>query len=459
MHTDSIAPWLVTAPQLRSPGANAPRWLEALSNLRRLPEMARDPLAFFARVSAEQGPVASFDFALGRQWLISDPDAIKEVFVDHHDDLGKDAATMSLTPLLGRGLLTTEDDEWGRLRRAHGGLFRSRHIQHYGAQMVAAAQDAVPGAGRLDLLPAMNLITRRIMLEALFGKADGAATDIADAVDAYIDAHEREFMSWKRFLPAFVPTPARRQAARSRRVIADRMRTMVAQRRQGSHEDLDMLARLVAVRDPEGVGLSDQELCDTVATLCFGGTETSANALTFAIWRLAQRPEVQDALEEERQAVLGSRAPTASDVRALVRHGAVLDEAMRLFPPVWALGRKVLRSFEVRGHRIEAGDQLNASPWVVHRNRRFFPQPEAFRPERFWNGPDKSRPRTAFLPYGAGPRMCVGHHFARMETVLVLATWLSGRRVHPLPDRPMTVKPRVTLRPADGAWVYVEVCA
>lgn len=431
--------------------------VRSIANLRHLPAMARDPLAFFTTLARARGPIASFDFALGRQWLISSPQAIRKVFVEHHDDLGKDAATMSLKPLFGNGLLTSAGEDWKRQRRFHKPLFQARHIQHYGERMVAAAADEEVRPGVTNVQPMMDRIARRIILEAMFGTADEAALDIADAVETYVKEHEREFMSLARFLPSFVPTRARRQAQQSRRRIEDRLVKMVAERRRQPGQDLDMLARLVLAQDAEGRPLSDEELRDAVATLYFGGTETSSNALSFAIWLLSHHPDIQDALDDERQTVLGGRRATVKDVKALVRHAAVLDEAMRLFPPVWALGRRALRSFEVDGHRIEAGDQLNASAWVVHRDAKWFENPEAFQPERFWSTDKSSRPAMSFLPFGAGQRTCIGTHFARMETVLVLATWLEGRRVHAVADRPLRPLPRVTLRPADGAWVNIEV--
>ena len=436
--------------------------LQGLDGLRRLPEMARDPLAFFTSLHQEQGPIASFDFALGRQWLISDPDAIRTVFETHHEDLVRDAATMTLKPVFGRGILTSDGAAWRRMRRMHGGLFKARHIRHYGEQMVrVVGREGQPEAGLVDVHPEMTRITRQIFLDTMFGSDASAADAIADAVTTSIAAHEREFMSLRRFYPSFLPTPGRRQAARGRRQVAACLAPLIAQRRamQDEHDQdgLDMLTRLIVSRDEEGGSLTDTELQDVVATLYFGGTETSANALSFALWLLALRPDVQDALAEERAEVLGDRVPGVGDMRALARHTAVIDEAMRLYPPVWALGRRVTRGFEVNGHQIRAGDQLNASPWVVHRDPRWFVRPHAFLPERFWDPTPNTRPRHAYFPFGAGQRNCLGSHFARMEMVLVLAGWLAKRRLHPVPDRAMNLLPRVSLRPVDGAWVDVEV--
>lgn len=442
--------FLAAAPASASRG-----WTARLSGLLRLPEMARDPLAFFTKIYQEQGGVASFEFAFGRQWLISDPKAIQTVFEDHHDCLVKDAATRTLDPLFAEGLLTTDGAAWRRMRRLNGSLFKARHIRQFAERMVAAAEAELLTAGPMDVHPAMTSVTRRVILEAMFSTAEGPARELADAVDAYVHAQEREFMSPLRFLPAWMSTPARRQAVVSRRQLAASLRPMVAERR--AHPAEDMLGRLVAARDTAGQALTDRELQDAVATLHLGATETAANALSFAIGLLARHPHVQDELAEERRTVLEGRRASVNEVKALVRHAAVLDEAMRLYPPAWGLGRRVVRSFEVAGHRIEAGDQLNASPWVVHRDPRWFDQPLAFRPERFWTDPPRRRPRMAFFPFGAGPRTCIGSHFARMEMVLVLATWLSERRVRPMAGRPLRPKPRITLQPADGAWVDVEV--
>ncbi len=230
----------------------------------------------------------------------------------------------------------------------------------------------------------------------------------------------------QRFLPAGLPTSARQQAAESRERLAARLGPLAAARRGRPDDGLDMLRRLVNARDPQGASMTDDEIVGAIATLYFGGTETSASALSFAVWLLGHRPDLQDALAEERAAVLGSRPPCADDARALVRHQAVLDEAMRLYPPVWALGRRVLRPIEVAGRRLEPGDQLNASPWVVHRDPRWYDRPLAFRPERFLGAPARPRPRLAYFPYGAGPRTCIGGHFGRMETLLVLTTWLAS---------------------------------
>lgn len=428
--------------------------LGAFWNLRRLPEMAADPLGFFTRTAREQGGVAAFDFGPKRQWLLSDPDAIRTVFIKHHDHLGRDRATLSLTPLFGEGLLTSAGAAWKRRRKIAAPSFRPAHLRHYGEQMIRAADASPLTAGTLDPHAAMVEVMKNIILHALFDVDDHKTRDIAEAISTYVTLTEQEFMSVKRFLPAFVPTPARRQGAESGRRMAAHLTEMCAQRR-ANPGGMDILSRLIDARDEDGGALSDEELCHEVATLFFGGFETSAGALGFAMALLAERPDVQDLLAEERREVLGDRGLEPGDVRKLVRHSAVIDETMRLFPPVWGLGREVLRPIEVGGHRLEAGHQLNASAWVLHRDPQWWEEPESFRPERFWSG---QRHKTGiFVPYGVGPRLCIGQHFAKMETVLVLAEWLKNRRLHPVGNDPIRPLVSYTLKPAKGTSVNVEV--
>jgi cytochrome P450 len=225
---------------------------------------------------------------------------------------------------------------------------------------------------------------------------------------------------------------------------------MIEQRRRRREERDDLLSLLLHAQDEDGSRMTDQQLRDETMTLFLAGHETTALALTWTWYLLAQHPEVETKLLDEWQRVLGGWPPTAADVPRLRYTERVIQEVMRLYPPVYAIGREAMRDCEIGGYHVPAGTTLLMSQWVMHRHPRYFVAPEVFNPERWTEEHAKRLPKYAYFPFGGGPRVCIGNTFALLETVLVLATLARQVRFTPLPDHPVRPRALVTLRPEYG---------
>jgi cytochrome P450 len=243
-----------------------------------------------------------------------------------------------------------------------------------------------------------------------------------------------------------VPTPRLVAVRRAREELDALVFRMIAERRASAPRD-DLLGAMLAAVDDDGSGMNDAQLRDETVTLFLAGHETTALALTHALVLLAKHPDVERRVVAEIDSVLGDREPTAEDVPRLELVERVVKESMRLYPPAWVTGREIVRPFRLAGLDLEVGDQVLVSPWTSHRDPRFWPDPEAFDPDRFLPEPSRQRPRFAFFPFGGGPRVCVGNHFAMMEAAILLAMFVRRFHVELLPFEELRFAPAVTLRP------------
>jgi len=255
-------------------------------------------------------------------------------------------------------------------------------------------------------------------------------------------------------IPDWVPLPGhiryRRAIATCEQVIS----RMVAERRSQSTEGRsDFLSRLMQARDADGKGLSDEQLRDETVTMLLAGHETTALALSWSFYLLGQHADIQRRLLEEVAEVLGDRDATIDDVDNLKFTEAAIQESMRLYPPAWIIGRESLAPFKVGGYEFGAQTMVLVAPWVLHRHAKHFDEPESFRPER-WLTP-QTLPRYAYMPFGGGPRICIGQRFAMIEAVLLLATIVQRFGVVWQRDHSVTPFPSITLRPGGGVWVQL----
>jgi cytochrome P450 len=253
-------------------------------------------------------------------------------------------------------------------------------------------------------------------------------------------------------LPDRFPIPKTPRLLRSKKRLDEVVMSIIQERRKSKLTADDLLQRLLDAQDESGARMSDEQLREEVMTLFLAGHETTANALTWTWYLLAQNPEVEQALAEEIAAVLGGRAPTLADLPRLPYAEMVVKESMRLYPPAWGIGRRALEEFELGGCRIPAGTNIFIMQWVTHRDARFFPDPERFDPERWREDPIRKGkiPRFAYFPFGGGPRVCIGAGFAMMEATLLLATIAQRYRFTLAPDARVTPLFSVTLRPKHG---------
>ena len=419
--------------------------------LRNLARFARDQLAMLDDVARTYGDVARVELLGQQYYLVSHPDDIEAVLVKHARVMLRDRHSVVLERALGKGLLTSEGDLWKHQRRLMAQAFVPRRIQSYGAAMAG-----VTGAGlrrwrdgaEINIHQEMSRLTMEVVADVLFGS--GLAPEDVETVRHSMETVNEFFANSPEavvLLPAWVPTPRNRRMNAAVARLDALIYQIIARRRAGEARD-DLLGTLLVAQGDDGARMTDVQLRDEAMTLFLAGHETTALALAHTLYLLATHPEVAARLHAELDAVLGDRLPGAEDVRALPFTERVLKESMRLYPPAWTTGREAAEDVEVGGYRIPKGAQILASPWVVQRDARWFPDPERFDPDRWEGQRGKEIPRFAYFPFGGGPRVCIGQHFAMLEATLMLAVIARRWRVALLPGQTLTFKPSVTLRQA-----------
>ena len=416
------------------------------------------PLAFFQRVARDYGDVARFPIGRRSVVLFANPSTVDTLLVQRRDDLIHDVVTRELSSALGEGLLTAEGEVWKRQRKLIAPSFTPKQIARYADAMVDVSLQHLPLAdGPRDIHHDFTAVTLDIVVRTLFGAAPSEeATAVGPLLDRLMGAFERENRTAWRLAPKWVPAAHRRTVNDAVAELDRVLGRLVARARAAGVDDGTLLGRLLAARDDDGRGMDDRQLRDELLTIFLAGHETTALALSYSAWLLAEHPEVQQQVHEELDAVLGGRRPTAADARALPILDSVVKEALRLYPPAWAFGREPTSAFDVDGHPVHPGDQLIVSPWVLHRDPRWWIGADRFRPVRWRNGEADAAPKGAYLPFGGGPRVCVGQHFAMLELVLVLATWLSAVRFTAAPGYTPDLLAAVTLRPRNGVRVGLQ---
>lgn len=435
-----------------------------LFGFRNMLGFVRDPLGWLRRVADAHGDFVEMP-VFGKRWVVlSHPDDIEAVMIRHAKSVTRDDYMVILQRPLGMGLLTSDGELWKRQRKVMAQAFTPKRIRGY-ADAMARVTDASLSRWRsgetVNLHEEMSRVTMEVVADVLFGTGV-SAEDVLVVRDSleHINAFLRNSPEAILKLPGWVPTPLNRRTNEAIAAI-DRIvyRIIEERRRAGDAAPKDdLLGVLLGARDDDGAGMSDRQLRDECVTLFLAGHETTALALAATIYLLSTTPHVEERLVAELERVLGGRLPSADDVRALAYTDQVIKEAMRLYPPAWTTGREVAEPFAVRGHHLAKGTQILMSQWVVHRDPRFFPDPEAFDPDRWEPARASALPRYAYFPFGGGPRVCIGNHFAMMEASLILATVMSRFHVELLPGERLELDPSVTLR-QKGAGLRVRLHA
>jgi cytochrome P450 len=429
--------------------------MSALSALR---WFRRDPIGLLTHV-ATFGDVAYLKLPRLPAYLLNHPDLIRDVLVTRSHDFMKGPTMQAAKLLLGESLLTSEGEDHRRQRLMIQPIFHHDRIASYGSAMVDGAErvaDAWRAGQTLDVHREMSSLTLSVVGKTLFG------TDI-DAEDAKTTRGALALvlsMYNRMFSPLFqlsvrLPLPSNRRFERSKAELDAIIARKIAERRAAGEAGDDLLSLLIGAQEG-GEGMTDRQVRDEAMTLFLAGHETTSNALTWTWYLLSRHPEVERKLHAELDDLLGDRSPTIADVQRLRYTEMVLTESMRLFPPAWAIGRRCVVEHDARGYAIHGGSIVIVSPYLVHRDPRWYEDPEDFVPERWTDEERAKRPRHAFLPFGAGPRMCVGEPFAWQEAVLVLATMARRWRLRLVPDHPVELQPVVTLRPRHGMAMTVE---
>jgi cytochrome P450 len=419
----------------------------------------KDSLAAIVDTVRDHGDVVSYHIGPQLIFLLTNPDDIAKVVLTEQSKFMKGALTHELSNFLGRGLVTSEGRFWRRQRKIAAPSFTRRHIEKFADTMVVCSQRALdtmhPGVRNVHI--DMMEMTLDIVLETVFGHAEVPdISAVGPLVETMMEGFHRAHLSWRRLLPRFV-MQSTHDALADARVKLDRIFfDIIKQRRAEEDYGDDLLGRLLAARDDDGTGMTDDQVRDEVATIFLAGHETTALSLSFAMLLLAEHPEVQARVRAEVDTVLGDRDATMEDVRRLPYVEAVLKESMRVLPPVYMFGREALEDVEIAGWVVPRGTQVLTPVCAIHKDARWYDDPERFMPERWLDGLADRLPKYAYLPFGGGARVCVGNHFAMLEGILGLATLLQRLEFSPDPDFELELLTSVTLRPKGGVKVRVS---
>jgi cytochrome P450 len=419
-------------------------------------EFVRDPLGFATRCAREFGNVVRVRLP-HVHYLLNHPGHIEYVLRTHHRDFSKDRWTHLLSSLVGQGLLVSEGDFWRRQRQMANPAFQRERIETYSPLMIDCTLRMLQGwqdGQTRDVHRDLMRLTLAIVAGALFEtETDRYAHELEQATDA-ITAYFASIAS----LPGFtwLPAPSRFRFRRAVRRLDRIVYEILHQHQAGKGGRDNLLTRLLAARDEHGGRMTDRQLRDEVLTLLLAGHETTALTLSFALYLLARHPAAEAKVVAELGEVLAGRVPVAADVQRLTYTGWVVNEALRLYPPAYNIGREALADCEIGGYPVPRGTQLWIVQWVVHRDPRWYDEPEDFRPERWDNDLPRRLPRCAYFPFGDGPRLCIGQHFALVEATLVLATILQRYHLELPPGQRLVLLPSITLRPAGGIRMTVR---
>jgi cytochrome P450 len=424
-----------------------------------LRQFANRRLNFLVDVARDFGDIASFRLGPRRIFLISNPDLIEQVLVTDAKHYIKHFGARAYKAVLGNGLVTSEGDFWLRQRRLSQPAFLKSRVLSY-APLMAELTDRMLARWRpndlVDVHYEFSTLTSAIALKTLFDLDDaGDRERFTETLRLAFDLMSARIRSIYR-LPSCFPTPANLRLKRAVAELFEVVDGFIAEGRARKEPGDDLLSRLVSAQDDEGTRMTDRQLRDEMMTLYLAGHETTALTLSWSWYLISQHPRVEEKLLTEWRRVLGGRAPSPNDLPNMPYTDAVITEAMRVYPPVYLIGREASTELEIGGYRVKKGYTVFMSQWVNHRDPRYFPEPEEFRPERWDDGLAKRIPNYAYFPFGGGQRVCIGNTFALMEAAIILAIVGQKFRFTLMPDAIIDVNPQITLLPKYGIPATLE---
>jgi cytochrome P450 len=420
--------------------------------------MRNDPLQFMIDSARKYGDFVHTRIVNVDAYFFNHPDQIEQILVTSNRSFIKPRLLRDAGEVLGRGLLTSEGELWLRQRRLMAPAFHRDRIEGYGETMVAhteAMLDRWRDGQKLDVHDEMMRLTLSIVARTLFGADVG---DKSEEVGHTLEIALQRFVERLSLLRVLdkLPLPRNRRFRRAVGQLDAIIYGIIEERRRNGAGRNDLLSLLLEARDEDGSRMTDTQLRDEAVTLFLAGHETTAIALSWTWYLLSQNPDVETRLVAELEEVLGGRAPGVADLPRLPYTDMVVRESMRLYPPAWRVGREAIEPCTIGEYRIPVGAQVIMSQWIVHRDPRFFEEPEAFRPER-WEGDLTRRiPRFAYFPFGGGARRCIGDSFAMVEATLLLAAIARRFHLDLSPEARIELWPSITLRPRHGLAMQVR---
>lgn len=417
-------------------------------------DFRKDPLRMIQKMAQVHGNKAFYHMGPQPILLLSDPELIRNVLTRDNAHFKKGRLLEIAKDLLGNGLLTAEGELHDRQRRLIQPMFHRQMIQAYGTQMVAYGErfrTRWQDGESLDMASEMMRLTLAIVGQTLFAadvenKAPHVGEALSEVLEVFNVLGNPIAMMTRNW-----PTPRRKRMLKAKGILDETIANIIAERRRSDSEAHDLITLLLHLREDNQQAMSDPQIRDEAMTLFLAGHETTANALTWTWYLLSQHPRVEARLHRELDEVLGGRLPEVEDLNHLKYTRLILTEAMRLYPPAWAIARKAIQAYELNAdYTLPAGTIIMMSQYLIHRSERYYDEPERFWPER-WEGDLKQRnPKFAYFPFGGGPRNCIGEAFAWMEGILLIATLAQRWRFQLEPGQKIALLPRITLRPRDG---------
>jgi cytochrome P450 len=421
-----------------------------LGNLR---EFRRDVLGLVMESAATYGDFVRCRLGPQVVHLLNHPDHVEQVLQRRAANYDKNTrSSAAIRAVTGDSLLTCNGEAWKRQRRMDQPAFHHRQIIRFAEKMTTATESMLrswQGRPELDISSEMARLTYSIVGQTLFSFNTGEDAATVEKAMRVILPHVfgrlGNLINW----PDKLPTPANRRFHRALAEVDEVVYRIIAQHRRSQADgnpDTDLLSMLMSVRDSEtGAGLDDTQLRNETITFLLAGHETTANALTWTFYLISRHPEVEQRLLSELNEVLAGKIPTLEDVSKLTYTKSVIQESMRLYPPIWIIERRVIEEDVIGGYTLPAGSAVVISPYALHRHPTFWERPEEFDPSRF----DSPAP-AAYIPFGAGPRSCIGSEFAMLEAQLITAVVMQSYSLDLVPGHPVVPLPDITLRSKHG---------
>lgn len=419
----------------------------------------RDTIGLFLDSFERYGEIHQFEVMGSKNVQLSHPEHIHQVLVSQANKFGKDNTytdpNRGLARFMGTGLVTSNGDFWRRQRKLMQPAFHHQRIMGYADTMIRLTnrlidewtRQTAKGSLIIDVDRAMMRLTLEIVVEALFGA--GMTID-AERIFHSVNALQ-EFSSTTNLFPTWFPTPLELRTRRALGELDEIMYRLIAERRAHPGERHDLLALLLEAETEDGERMTDRQIRDELVTIFFAGHETTANALNWTWYALHHHPDTAAALRAEVDAVLGRQTPTFEDVRRLTYTEQVIKETMRVYPPVFGISRVALEDVEIGGYLLPKGTRVAIINYVTQRDPRWWGEDAAeYRPERWTADYEKALPRCAYLPFGGGPRVCIGNMFAMMEAQLILAMLAQHFELSLSPGQRVEFDAKITLRPKGG---------
>jgi cytochrome P450 len=436
-------------PAARPPG---PKNLPIIGNLF---AFRSDPLGFLTKAARRHGDLVYFRVVRQHMYLVNHPEYVREILVANQSNFIKSRALQRAKILLGEGLLTSEGQHHLRQRRLVQPAFHRERLAGYASAISECAvrwRERWQAGSTLDVSTEMPHLTLSIVAKTLFSAdVQSEASEIGEAMTTVLQMFRLLLMPFSEYMEK-LPLPYVRRFEKARARLNATIRGLIRERRKSGQDTGDLLSMLLFARDEEkdDARMNDEEVRDEALTLFLAGHETTANALTWTWYLLSQHPEVERRLHAEINSVLLGRAPELADVPQLRYAEMVLSEALRLYPPAWAIGRMAVGEFELGDVQIPAKSICILSPYLVQRDPRWFPDPEKFDPERWTPEARDARPKFSYFPFGGGARVCIGERFAWMEGVIVMAAIAQKWKLRLAPDQRVEPLPLITLRVKNG---------